>query len=89
MNEVQTILLTILAISYTILTVLLVVAMYLVVKILRAIRNTAEHVEASAENITGTIDAAADKIKPLIATGVAKMVMGMFTHKKKRGGNDE
>lgn len=82
MNEVQTILLTILAISYTVMTVMIVIAMVLVVKILKAMRNVAEKIEASAENITGTIDAATDKIKPIITTGMASYFVSLFKGKK-------
>lgn len=83
MTQTQNILLIILTISYATLLVLSIIAISLVIKILKSVRNISAKVEEGVEDISGTIDAVTDKIRPIITAGAVKFVMNMITKKKK------
>lgn len=82
MTETQNILLIILATSHIILLVLCIVAVSFVIKILRSIRNISTKVEGSVEDISSTIEAVGDKLKPVLTTGIIKFVMRLINKKK-------
>lgn len=84
MTTTQNVLLIILATAHVILLVLCIIAASLVVKILKSIRNISAKVENGVEDITSTIDAVSDKIKPVITAGILKFVMGLVSKKKER-----
>lgn len=83
MTTTQNILLIILTISYATLLILSIIAISLVIKVLKSIRNITAKIEEGVEDISGTIDAVTDKIRPLVTAGAIKFVMNMITKKKK------
>ncbi len=82
MTQTQNILLIILTISYATLLVLSIIAISLVIKILKSIRNISAKVEEGVEDISSTIDSVTDKIKPVVTAGILKFVMSMISKKK-------
>jgi len=83
MTQTQQILLIILTISYATLLVLSIIAISLVIKILKSIRNISAKVESGVEDISSTIETVSDKIKPVVTAGLLKFVMGLMSKKKK------
>lgn len=83
MTQTQNILLIILTISYATLLILTIIAVGLVIKVLKSIRNITAKVEEGVEDISGTIESVTDKIRPIITAGAVKFVMNMITKKKK------
>ena len=76
-------LLIILTINYAIMLIFSVIVLSLIIKILKSVRNITSKVESGVEDISGTIDAVTDKIRPIITAGAVKFVMNMITKKKK------
>lgn len=83
MTTTQNILLIILTISYATMLVLSIIAISLFIKILKSVRNIAARVESGVDDISSTIDAVSDKLKPVITAGLVKFVMNLVTKKKK------
>ena len=83
MTTTQNILLIILTVSYALMLILSIIAISIAIKILKSIRNITSKVEEGVEDISGTIDAVTDKIRPIITAGAVKFVMNMLTKKKK------
>lgn len=88
MTTTQNILLIILTASYAIMLVLSIIAISLVIKILRSIRNIASEIERGAENFSETVEAIGDKIKPIVTAGILKFVMKQFKAKRKGTKNE-
>jgi len=63
--------------------VLSIIAISLFIKILKSIRNISSKVEAGVDDISSTIDAVSDKLKPVITAGLVKFIMNMITKNKK------
>ena len=82
MTQTQNILLIVLSASFATLWILAIIAVSLMIKILKSVRNVTTKVESSVEDISGTIDAVTDKIRPIITAGAVKFVMNMITKKK-------
>jgi hypothetical protein len=82
MTTTQNILLIILTISYATLLVLSIIAVSLAIKILKSIRNISAKVESGVEDISSTIDAVGDKLKPVLTAGVVKFVMRLIKNRK-------
>lgn len=83
MTTTQNILLIILTISYATMLVLSIIAISLFIKILKSVRNIAARVESGVDDISSTIDAVSDKLKPVITAGLVKFIMNLVTKKKK------